>query len=157
MSDLLVEGAIDTIKKLTAGFSTEQKADLLSRLPVALGVVSVSPGEAPGQVQTTSVSGVSQTGAGGNVFNLSPVQAGGDANVNQTIQQTHNPDLQQAVNVLEHLKAQIEQTSALDPLQKSGAKAQVEQLATELKKDEPDKNLVKHTIATLKQDYGFVE
>lgn len=136
---------------MTAGFSTKQKSDLLSKLPLALGVVGISEEEVQGQVQTTSVSGVSQSGNGSSFFNLSPVQAGRDANVNQDFQQTTNSDLQRAVSFLEHLKLQIDQEPTLDPLQKAGARTQVEQLEIELKKDEPDKNLVRNTIATLKQ------
>lgn len=102
-----------------------------------------------GQNQVNTLSGIN---SGGN-FLFAPVQAGGNVTSSPKITQskTQNSDLKAVLILLEQLKQDITQTENLNPLLKVGALEQVENLENELNKPEPDNNLVKSTINTLKQ------
>ncbi|MFW9262605.1 hypothetical protein [Nostoc sp. CALU 546] len=157
MSNFLVENALETIKRLTAGFNNEEKAELLKQLPSALGISTPATEASSGQhqQQTNTMSGVNQSGGGSSSINFAPVQAGRDATSSTTFTQptTQNktPELQEALRLLVQLKQEIDQNSELNPLLKPGAKQEIDKLQQELQKDEPDKSLVKHTIEILKQ------
>lgn len=102
-----------------------------------------------GQNQVNTLSGINSGGS----FLFAPVQAGGNVTSSPKITQpkTQTSDLKEVLSLLAQLKQDITQTENLNLLLKAGAFEQVEKLENELKKPEPDNNLVKRTIDTLKQ------
>jgi len=148
-----IEEVLDIIKT----FTPEEKEALKAKLPAVLGT-QTSSGTSSTQSQENSVSGVS-FGSGSSAFNFAPVQAGGDATSSTSITQpaNQNADLQEALRLLIQLRQGITQDDTLAPLVKAGAAAQVERVGKELEKQEPDKDLVAHTIATLKKGLEGVQ
>ena len=150
MFKLTVEQVLASIAILT----DEEKMNLKSHLTTVLAASSTATESLNGQTQTNSVNGINfGNGGGSNNFNFAPVQAGGNAtsSTNLTQRAIQNPDLQEVLSLLAQLKQDIVQNLDLNPLVKNGAQEQVEQLAQELKKPEPNKTLVRKTIDNLKQ------
>lgn len=110
----------------------------------------------PAQQQSNSVSDIT-FGAGNNAFNFSPVQnQSGHVEISPSFQQTSvtgpsAAERQQVMGVIAQLQQAIDSDVAINPLLKSGAIAQIEQMTAELKKPEPDKSLVSKIINGLKQ------
>lgn len=107
------------------------------------------------QNQVNNLSGIN---AGGN-FNFAPVQAGGNVTSLSSFNQTkhQNTNLNLIFSLLAQLKQDVNQSN-LNPLLKAGANEQVEKLEKELKKSEPNHELVKQIINILLQGFeGIVE
>ncbi len=147
-----IEMVLNMLRPIVASLTGSEKSELLAALTDLLEVKSgdLSPG---GQSQTNTVSGIT-LGEGNSAFNFSPVQSqGGSVSVSPNFSQTstQNAEVKQVLEALAQLKQAIVQNEDINPLVKDGAKVQVEQLEEELKKPEPDRSWVGHTIATLKK------
>lgn len=147
-----VEIVLNMLRPVVVSLTVSEKSELLDALTDLLGVTSSDPSTS-GQSQSNTVSGVT-FGEGNSAFSFSPVQSQrGNVSVSPNFTQTstQNAEVKQVIEALAHLKQAILQNEEINPLVKDGAKVQVEQLEEELKKPEPDKSLVGHTIATLKK------
>lgn len=147
-----VEIVLNMLRPVVASLTASEKSKLLASLTDLLRVTGSDPSTS-GQSQSNKVSEVT-FGEGNSAFNFSPVQSQrGNVSVSPHFNQTsaQNAEVQQVVEALAHLKQTILQNEEINPLVKDGAKVQVEKLEEELKKHEPDKSLLGHTITTLKK------
>ena len=111
------------------------------------------------QTQSPTFGNINISGAISDSNLLTFTQAGGDINLDQSRQSgvTQTSDMEVALEALQHLKQQVSETTALNPVQKSMANAPLDMLETELKKSEPDKGLIEQAISCLKQGLEGVE
>jgi len=152
MFKLTVEQILASIEALTA----EERLELQRNLSKVLGDATTQVDKNSRQAMSNTVSGVA---FGGNnaAFNFSPVQnEGGTVTASPNFAQTTG-SYQELLAALEHLKQKIRTAQVLDPLQKVGAEAGIEQIEIETKKQEPNKGLIAHTVSALKQGLEGVQ
>ena len=146
---------VDQILASIEALSPEEKQDFQQRLPSVLASAESSPGAQSGQFMTNTLGDV-QISGGNAAFNYQPSQAGGDVNTSATFTQGSS-DQGELLQALVALQAAIRTSEALPELSKIGAEAQVEQLAVEAQKENPDQNLIGRTVAALKQGLQGVQ
>lgn len=142
-----VEDVLDIIKDLTA----EQKQELENKLPSVLGTVASPTATQPIEDSSQNIQGV--TVSGSKDVQLSQEQVHGEGSISKprTSVQVQNTDLQEALALLEKLNQDINNSNALNPLQKKREEVSIQIAEEELKKPKPDKSLVEQAIETLKK------
>ncbi|MEA5468040.1 hypothetical protein [Spirulina sp. 06S082] len=148
MPKYTVEEVLDIIKALNP---EDQKRLQKSLVKVWDNPLSPTPSGEGQQMMNTF--GNMNVGGSSNQVNVSPAQnRDGQVTVSPTLTQTkpHQDDLQEALQQLEKLKQEILTTSLLDALEKTTKEAQVRFVEEELKKPNPDRNLVGKTVSLLK-------
>jgi len=145
-----VSDALEIIRTLTP----EQKLELQRELPSVLAAVSE---ETATLAKSQSMSGVTVTGSSD--VDLSQIQAEQGSHITQSKTQValQNTDLQEALNVLEHLKQSIAASGTLNPLIKEVAEEKIHTIQKEVQKPQPDKSLVDQAITSLKKGFAGVE
>ena len=146
---------IDQILASISGLSPEEKKELERRLPSILKGLTVSSGSQEGQFMTNTLGEVKLSGNNA-VLNFQPSQAGGNVNVSANFTQGVS-EQQKLLQTLIALKEAIQHAHSLPELSKIGAETQIDQLAAEVQKDNPDKNLIGRTVSALKQGLKGVQ
>ncbi|EDX83375.1 hypothetical protein S7335_555 [Synechococcus sp. PCC 7335] len=147
-----VEMVLNMLRPAMASLTSSERNELLAALTDLLCTTS-SDSSASRQVQSNSVSGLT-FGEGNSAFNFSPIQSQeGNVSVSPNFNQasTQNAETRQVIEALADFKQTILENKEINPLLQDMAREKVEKLEEELKKTEPDKSLVKHTITTLRK------
>lgn len=154
MLKLTVEQILASVEALDPG----EKAELQQKLPKVLGVATATDTSSSGQSQSGSFGNVSISGSS-NAADFSQKQAGG--NLSSTQQTVYNPaqiaDLKEALSLLAEIRQRISTSTEINPLIKAGVESQVQQAEEEIQKPEPNRDLVSHTITTLKKGLEGVQ
>ena len=142
-----VAEVLDIIKDLTA----EEKLELQKQLPTVLNAVVASNDTRAMEDSSQQIQGVTITGSSN--VNLSQKRADRGASISppRTSVQVQNANLQEALDLLEKLKDNINSSNALNPIEKKTAEVPLQVVEEELKKPKPDKGLVDQAIETLKK------
>ncbi len=151
MIKLTVEQVISSIEMLSA----TEKDELVARLTTVLSGQNWVNQPEKGQSMTNTLGDVQLSG-GNSTFNFQPEQGGRDVNTSTTFAQGSSGH-RELLQALSSLQKAIRTSEALPELSKIGAENQVEQLADEAKKDNPDQNLIGRTVLALKQGLQGVQ
>jgi hypothetical protein len=146
---------VDQILSAIEELSSYEKEDLIAQLPKILNNTSPTSSFQSGQFMENTLGDVNLSG-GNTAFNYQPNQAGGDVNLSANFNQG-SAEQRELFQALTELKQALQSTESLPELSKIGAAAQVEQLAAEAQKDNPDKNLIDRTVSALKQGLQGVQ
>ncbi len=142
-----VDEVLDIIKTLTA----DEKSLLQEQLPNVLGIAAASATAQRGHTQSQSFGNLSM--GSGNAF--APIQAVGDVNSAQTLNNNQgsvqNASLTEALAILQSLKQEVNQSDALNRLEKTTVEGTIKVIQEELTKQKPDKSLVEQAIESLKK------
>ncbi|HEY9710723.1 MAG TPA: hypothetical protein V6D48_21115 [Oculatellaceae cyanobacterium] len=142
-----VDEVLDIIKTLTA----DEKSLLQEQLPNVLGTAAASATPQRGHTQSQSFDKFSM--GSGNAFTAN--QAGGDVNSAQTLNNNQgsvqNASLTEALAILQSLKQEVNQSDALNRLEKTTVEGTIKVIQEELTKPKPDKSLVEQAIDSLKK------
>jgi hypothetical protein len=154
MFKLTVEQILASVEAL----NSDEKAELEQRLPRVLGKPTSASTPSSGQSQSQSFGNVNVSGSN-NAADLSQRQAGRDLSSHQ--QTIHKPsqaaDLEEALSLLAEIKQRISTSAEINPLIKAGVESQVQQAEEEIQKPEPNRDLVSHTLSTLKKGLEGVQ
>ncbi|WNZ25057.1 hypothetical protein HJG54_20850 [Leptolyngbya sp. NK1-12] len=146
---------IEQILASIAALSPEEKKEFEQRLPTVLESTASLASPQSGQVMTNTLGDVQLSGSNA-AFNYQPSQAGRDVNLSTNVTQGSS-EQQELLQALLILKTAIQSAEGLPDLSKIGAETQVDQLAAEAEKENPDKNLIGRTVAALKQGLQGVQ
>mgnify|MGYP001801693078 CR=1 FL=1 len=144
MIKLTVEQILSSIDMLSAA----EQEELIACLPTILKRQNSIDQSTEGQLMTNTLGDVQVSGSA--AFNYQPSQAGGNINASASFAQGISAH-QELLQALLSLKESIQSAESLPELSKIGAATQVDQLAIEAQKVNPDKNLIGRTISALKQ------
>lgn len=145
-----VEMILNMLKPAIVSLTADQKKELLSSVTDLLGEQS-DGATTPTQSQQNTISGVS-IGGGNNAINFSPAQnQGGTVNVSNTTNQSadRNEYYPQALESLSELKELIGSSTEMSVKEGSEALQKVDEIETEMKKEEPDTSFISKTIKVL--------
>lgn len=148
---LTVDQILSSIEEL----DLNEKQELIAKLPKFLSDANSTSSFQSGQFMTNTLGDVQLSG-GNAAFNYQPSQAGGDVNLSANFTQGSS-EQQELFQALTNLKKALQNTESLPELSKIGAAAQVDQLAAEAQKDNPDKNIIGRTVSALKQGLQGVQ
>ena len=138
-----VQDVLEIIQALTP----EEKSLLQAQLPNVLSTATVSV--TPQKSQSQSFGNISM--GSGNAFAAD--QAGGDINSSQNNTQASvkNASLQEALDILQKLKQDVNQSDGLNKLQKTTIDGTIKVVEEEITKPQPDKSLFDQAIEGLKK------
>lgn len=150
-----VEEVLAIIKALTP----EEKNVLKAHLPSVLDLSSNSvSGSSSTQSRSMSIGGNFEVKGKDLSVDFSQKQAGGEIYAaSTTVGHQSSPTLQLLARELAALKQEIHNTQNLNSLQKKTVEAPVTVLEEELKKPEPDKNLIDQAVTSLKKGLSGVQ
>ena len=140
--------SLEEVLDIIGTLSPEEKSLLQARLSSML--TSSPTGGGSIQSQSQSLGDISISG-GGNAF--SNTQSGGNSNLTQSANQAsvENADLQEALKLLEKLKHDISSNTYLNAVEKATVEVPIKVVEDELKKPEPNKDLIDQAISSLQK------
>jgi len=138
--------SLEEVLDIIGTLSPEEKSLLQARLS---SVLTSSP-TGGGSIQSQSLGDISISG-GGNAFSNS--QSGGNSDLTQSANQAsvENADLQEALKLLEKLKHDVSSNTYLNAVEKATVEVPIKVVEDELKKPEPDKDLIDQAISSLQK------
>lgn len=143
---------VEEVLEIIQGLSTEEQEMLKARLNQTADGSSVAvPTQ---QMRTMSVGGNFQVGGRGVAVDMSQQQTVGSQVTPSEKSSVTSAELGQAIAALHQ---QILHTAALNPVEKATAEIPLKTVATELAKEQPDKNLIDQAIAALQKGLAGVE
>ena len=153
MFKLTVEQILASIAVLTS----EEKAELQAKLPTVLEPIMTSG--ASQEVQTQSLGNITISG-NGTTFGTNQIKSGGDSNVSLkgTNNSVKNDDLKEALLLLANLKQEVVASHGLNLNHKDVViERAIGTLEQELQSKQPNRNLIEHTIESLKKGLEGVQ
>jgi len=164
MPTYTVADVVDIIKTFTA----EQKAALKEQLEAVLEIIETTPpanGKQQEVSQTFGNISVDMAGGTGSRFDIgnnNQIQANGNASIREQQVQAmatanETDSLKMALQILEQLKQNVEQTESLNRLDKKQAQGMLEVVEEELQQEQPDKGLVEQAIDSLKTAFQGIK
>lgn len=147
MPKYTVGDVLDIIKNLSA----EEKLQLQQELPSVLDSMS-TPSLPPGESHSQNMEGIN-IGSGNSGFNFTQQEIGGGSSIIQSDTEINfkNIDLQEALSMLEQLKQNVITSNDLNPIEKKSLEVPIQTIEEELKKPNPNKNLVEQSFDVLKK------
>jgi|LakMenE18May11ns_1017448.scaffolds.fasta_scaffold9923107_2 hypothetical protein len=144
--------SVQDVLEIIQTFTPDEKSQLQAQLPSILSLTTVPA--TPQKSQSQSFGNLSM--GSGNAFGAN--QAGGDINSSQNNTQASvkNTSLQEALGILQKLKQDINQSNALNKLQKATIEGTIKVVEEEISKPNPDKSLIDQAVEALKSGLSLV-
>lgn len=147
MPKYTVSDVLDIIKNLSA----EEKLQLQQELPSVLDSMS-TPTNLPVESHSQNIEGINIDSGNSNIeFNQNQVDRGSNNTQSSTETSLKNIDLQEALSLLEQLKQNIITSNDLNPIEKKSLEVPIQTIEEELKKPNPNKNIVEQSFDVLKK------
>lgn len=147
-----VDDVLDIIKSLSA----EEKIALQSQLPAVLGTTTPSIVPAKNQ-QSQSFGNITMRDS--NEFEVDQISSKGSVNMSKTNAnlQSQTSNLQEALKLLIQIKKEVATVDQLNVFERKDIQSKVEILEEELKKKNPDKDLISHAVEAIEKGLKGVE
>lgn len=145
---------VNDVLEIIGSLSAEEKASLKAQLNAVLD--ATPPGASTTQQsRSMTVGGNFQVSGSGVTVDMSQQQTAGHASPGS---QPSDTDTTQALlQALSELQQQVLRAGSLNPIEKATAKVPIETMATELKKEKPDKDLIDQSVEALRKGLAGVE
>ncbi len=138
---------LDIIKGLTA----EEKLELQNQLPSVLDAAAASTAAQAVEDSSQNIQGANITGSSNVEISQTRADRGASIPQPRTSVQTQNADLQEALRLLKKLKQDINNSNALNPIEKKQLEVPLQVVEEEIEKPQPNKSIVEQAIKTLKK------
>jgi len=144
--------SIQDVLEIIQTFTPDEKKQLQAQLPSVMDMTTVAAN--PQKSQSQSFGNLSMGSS--NAFAAN--QAGGDINSSQNNTQASvkNASLQEALGILQKLKQDVNQSDALNKLEKATIEGTIKVAEEEITKPQPDKSLFDQAIEGLKKGLGVI-
>lgn len=144
--------SVQDVLEIIQTFTPDEKKQLQNQLPNVMDMTTVVV--TPQKSQDQSFGNISM--GSGNAFGAN--QAGGDINSSQNNTQASvkNASLKEALGILQKLKQDVNQSDALNKLEKTTIEGTIKVVEEEITKPQPDKSLFDQAIEGLKKGLGVI-